>query len=138
MNEEVNYEIEQVEKYLKEIEDMNIKNYEDFESTSIKNLAASMCVFSILNSCIELGEHLITLRSLETPLKYKDIFVILTSKKILSKKTGESLSNFMHLRNMLAHQYGRVDLNKVYKAIEQRNVFKNFIEEVKKEILKEI
>ncbi|MCA9496428.1 MAG: DUF86 domain-containing protein [Nanoarchaeota archaeon] len=131
MNEEINYEIEQIHKYLKEIENMNIESLEEFKNTPIKHLASSMCIFSILNSCIELGENLITKKKLETPLKYKEIFEILRNNNLISKKTGEKLSEYMYIRNMLAHQYGKINLKKVYEIINSKKIILDFMNEIK-------
>jgi uncharacterized protein YutE (UPF0331/DUF86 family) len=135
MYEEVNYEIEQILNYLRELDGMGFKSFSDFKAERVKNLASSMCVFSILNACIELGEFLVDLEDLETPLKYKEIFEILVENNVLSKEVGLKLANYMYLRNMLAHQYGRVDLKKIYGVVENRILFEKFVFEVK-DILK--
>lgn len=134
MNEKINYEIEEINKYHKEIQNLQIKNLKQFKEKNILNLAASMCLFNILNSCIEIGESTISIKKLETPYKYKEIFEILEKNKIISKKTAKTLANYMYHRNMLAHQYGKIDIDKIYDIIKNIKIFPQFIEEIKKSL----
>lgn len=135
MNEEINYNIEQILKYLGELEMYDITNFEEFKKDTMKHLASSMCIFSILNSCIEIGERIIKLKNFQTPLKYREIFEILEQNNVISKKTSKLMQDNMYIRNMIAHQYGKVDLKKLYNIINEKNIFNKFIEEIKQYIL---
>jgi uncharacterized protein YutE (UPF0331/DUF86 family) len=130
MNEKINYEIEEIKTYLKDIENLEIKNKIDFLQKRDKQLAASMALFNILNSTIELGEELITSNNLETPLKYREIFQILKENKKLNSNVADKIGKYMHQRNMLAHQYGKINLELIYEVIENKDIFNKFISEI--------
>ncbi len=131
MNEEINFELEQIKKYLKELDSYNIKNFDEFKKNTMKNLASSMCIFSILNSIIEIGERIISIKKFETPLKYREIFEILEENKIISEKVSSELKKYMYIRNMIAHQYGKINLERLYDIINKRYIFLDFSEEIK-------
>lgn len=135
MNEKLNYEFEEILQYLKDIENLDIKFLKEFEENRFKNLAASMCIFNILNSIIEIGEVIISENNFETPLKYKEIFEILKKNKVLSISLANDFASFMYQRNMLAHQYGKINKNKIYEVIKKKNLFIVFIEEIKNFVL---
>ena len=130
MNEKINYEIEEIKTYLKDIDSLNIKNLNDFISKRNNQLAASMAIFNILNSTIEIGEELITKFDLETPLKYREIFEILAKNKKIRSTIAKKLENFIHHRNMLAHQYGKINPKTIYEVIEQKQIFNDFINNI--------
>ena len=128
--------IEVIEKYIKILEEFNINSVEDFNSKTHDNLAISMSLFTILNACIEIGEELITIKKLEVPMSYREIFSILSKHNILSKETSQKISNYMYYRNMIAHQYDEIDITKIYYVFENKDFFKTFILEIK-DILKQ-
>ena len=114
---QINKNIENIEKYLKHLDSFDFKNEKDFENRFNDYLAVSMSLFSILNSCIEIGESLIDLKKLEFPTTYRKIFVILAKEKLISKSVAEKLSDYMHERNMIAHQYDEVKKEKFLRNI---------------------
>lgn len=136
MNEKINYNLEEINTYFKDILNLKIKDKNDFLKNRPKNLAASMCVFNILNSVIEIGETIISENSFETPFKYKEIFEILNKNKALSNTVAKNIGNYMYQRNMLAHQYGKIKLDKIYEIIENEEIIFEFVKEVKNFILK--
>ncbi|MCH8519937.1 MAG: DUF86 domain-containing protein [Nanoarchaeota archaeon] len=123
--------IEIIFKYLKILNEFDIKNSDEFTSKTHDNLAISMSLFTILNACIEIGEELISIKNLEIPMSYKEIFTILHKNNILSQDTSTKMSNYMYYRNMIAHQYDEFDLSKIYYVFENKEIFIEFIEEIK-------
>jgi uncharacterized protein YutE (UPF0331/DUF86 family) len=136
MKEELNYQISEIKTYIKDIENLNIKSKEDFLNNRSKKLASSMAIFNILNSCIEIGELIISNYDFESPMKYRDIFKILKENKILSKDISSKLENYMYHRNMLAHNYGKINFEEIYDLIINKDIFLKFINEITNYILK--
>ncbi|MFW6285751.1 MAG: type VII toxin-antitoxin system HepT family RNase toxin [Nanoarchaeota archaeon] len=131
MNEKINYEIEEILTYLKDINDLEIKDFNDLITNRQKLLSSCMCIFNIINSTIEIGEEIISTKKFETPLKYREIYEILNNNKVLSLKVSKKLSSFIYQRNMLAHQYGKLNKRKIYEVVKEKNVFLDFIDEIK-------
>lgn len=134
MNEELNYQITEIRTYLKDLDNMNFKIKDDFLLNRKKKLASSMALFNILNSVIEIGELIISNYDLETPLKYREIFSILFSNKIISKNISKTLEKYVYHRNMLAHNYGKVRFDELFELIENKEIFNKFIKEITKYI----
>ncbi len=73
------------------------------DSTSFK--AISMDCFQAINLAIDLGEHLITEKTLPTPGKYWEIFEVIHKEKIINVKLKNELQRLTTLRNIVAHAY---------------------------------
>jgi uncharacterized protein YutE (UPF0331/DUF86 family) len=80
--------------------------------------------------------HLLVLAiGLERPHNNYEGLATLTSRHIISEKTGENLKKMVGLRNLLVHEYGKVDKEKIY------HILKNDIEDIqlfKKEVFEYI
>lgn len=136
MNEELNFQISEIKIYYDDLENLNLKSKKLFLENREKKLASSMALFNILNASIEIGEIIISEKNLEIPLKYKEIFSILKNNKIISIKVSKILSNYVYHRNMLAHNYGKIKFEQLYDLIENKDIFIEYINEIKSYILK--
>jgi len=78
--------------------------------------------------------HLILVeRGLKIPADTGDVFSILRKDRIISEKTASNLIKMVGMRNILVHEYGEIDNEKVYDVL--KNKLKDF-EIFEKEILK--
>lgn len=69
-------------------------------------------------SSIDIGEIIISGKSLESPYFNKDVFRILGEAKILNKKLSDSFQEIAKFRNILVHDYVKLDLEKMYGYLE--------------------
>ncbi len=93
-----------INRFQDDLKGLNVKNTKDLQDK--KNFySVSMLLFSILNRCIDLGEEIVSAQNLGTPTTYRDIFVLLSRKKIITTTLEQRLSSLMRLRNALAHEY---------------------------------
>lgn len=123
--------IEVMEKYISILDEFKIDTEDEFKSKTHDNLAISMSLFTILNATIEIGEELISLKNLNIPLSYREIFTILSKSEVLPEEICSKMSKNMYYRNMIAHQYDEIDLSKIYTLFINRREFEDYIKEVK-------
>lgn len=64
--------------------------------------------------CIDVGQILIAAENFEIPEESSQIFVILGKEGILSRKFAQEFSSIARFRNLLVHEYVRIDMKKVY------------------------
>ena len=69
--------------------------------------------------CLDLGSHIISERNLPYPETFKDVFRLLGAEKILSLDLAEKLEMMASFRNVLVHEYVRVDARKVYQVLQK-------------------
>ena len=68
----------------------------------------------------DIGTHLIASLGLTRPERYADILPALRSHGIVSDATARSLTDLAGFRNLLVHDYGRVDQRRVHQFLETR------------------
>ena len=64
--------------------------------------------------CIDVGEMIIAAENFELPLESSQVFTILTREKILTKKFAAVFSGIARFRNLLVHEYVKIDMQKVH------------------------
>lgn len=132
--EKLNQNYSNIDKYSIFLNKYSFKNSEEFEDDMEKYLSISMGLFNMLNSVIEIGEEIIDEYGFDYPQKYRDIFVTLQKKKVISKELSEKFQLYMKHRNMLAHQYDNLELNSIYDLFLDKKIFQKFREETQKYI----
>ncbi len=71
-----------------------------------------------LESVIEIGEMLISMRCLRKPEKHTEVILILGEGGVLPKEFAEKFAPAAGFRNILVHHYTEVDLNKMYRFLQ--------------------
>jgi uncharacterized protein YutE (UPF0331/DUF86 family) len=62
-----------------------------------------------VQACLDIGNHLIADLRLREPEDYKDIVAVLTENGILPKEKLEQYQRMAQFRNVIVHDYARVD-----------------------------
>lgn len=66
---------------------------------------------------LDIGNHVITDMRYRKPENNKDIFLVLHENKIIDEKLRNNLCNMAGFRNILVHDYMRLDRGLVYEII---------------------
>lgn len=74
-----------MKKYFQDLKELRINKLEDLKRKD-KFYSCSMLIFSLINSAIDLGNEIISAKKLEMPHSYREIFEILSNRKIITKK----------------------------------------------------
>jgi uncharacterized protein YutE (UPF0331/DUF86 family) len=67
-----------------------------------------------LECMIDIGEMIISRRSLKKPESYKEIFTILGDNGVLPVDFSRKISPAAGFRNVLVHMYAHIDMERVY------------------------
>ena len=73
-----------------------------------------------IESCINIGNHLIARLGLRTPQDYGDVFRILGEYQILTIPLTEQIMDMARFRNLLVHVYWEIDHRRVYDSLPDR------------------
>lgn len=68
----------------------------------------------LLQACIDMGNRLISLRSLPVPAGYHEMLEVLAQAGILPTAVAQRMHEWIGLRNVLVHEYFRTDPRRVY------------------------
>ncbi len=78
-------------------------------------------VLNVLRACeqaIDLANHIIRLYKMGIPSSSAESFILLQKKLVIDLKLAEKLSNMVHFRNTIVHQYEKTDINIVESIIQ--------------------
>jgi uncharacterized protein YutE (UPF0331/DUF86 family) len=125
----VNVILEDIEKYLKELESLLPVTPEDLRNIERKYSLAFL-LEQIVNECINLGNHIISEKDLGTPASFKEVFDLLAKEDLISSRTAERMKRLVEIRNIIAHRYGKFSNNELLDALKNRKSIKEFVEEL--------
>lgn len=125
--------ISEIEGYLDELPNIVPKSFEEYKS-DLKTKAACERYFEvIIEAIIDLAFLVIREKGLKIPEDDKGAFDTLSKGNIISEELAEKLKEAKGMRNILAHEYGKIDDEVVFESIteELENDSKEFIENIK-------
>jgi uncharacterized protein YutE (UPF0331/DUF86 family) len=119
MKSRIRDKIQEINNYLAELKTIIPKNFEEYEG-DIKTKAACERYFEIIIEAIEdLSFLIIEDLALKKPETEKEIFRVLLDQKIIDEKLLKRIQNAKGMRNILAHEYGRINDELVFSSIKE-------------------
>lgn len=120
-----------LESYIDQISEFRSLSVGDYQSDWKIQRIVERTLHLMLELCIDVGGHIISDRKLRIPDSYADGFRILHENGIVSDALIEPLVNMAKFRNIIVHQYEKVDPEIVI-GILQNNIedFERFIKEI--------
>jgi len=112
--------ISAVQKYLKILE-----RYKQFSRKTIeKDIdlrgALERYLYLAVQSTIDLAEAVISYRDFRKPSAMSETFYILHEEKIISSALAEKMARMAGFRNIIAHDYEKLDYGIVYDVLQRR------------------
>ena len=91
-------------------------------------LEAALCRYLHLaiECVLDIGESLISGQGWARPETNREVFIRLGERNVLPKRFAEKFSAVGGLRNILVHDYLKVDLTLLYKSLTQLSDFETF------------
>jgi len=126
--------IEEIEKYLQELSEIIPLNFKEYNSEFKIRAACERYFERIIESVTDLAFFIIKEYNLRTPEEDKQSFDVLCEEKIISEKLKEKLKDAKGMRNILAHEYGKVDDEMVFDSIKDELLtdVEEFLKQIKK------
>ena len=79
---------------------------------------------------LDVGKLLIVIKGLKRPEENQEIFSALCDEKIISEKLANNLIGIANFRNILVHDYEKIDREIVYSKLQNNIIdFENFKKE---------
>jgi uncharacterized protein YutE (UPF0331/DUF86 family) len=108
-----------VDQHLKRIKKKRSITLDEFISDSdVQDILLFNMQIAIQN-CIDIASHIISDENLGIAGSTSEIFYLLQDNKYISADLTEKVIGAVGLRNILVHEYGNLDLKKVYKVIQE-------------------
>jgi uncharacterized protein YutE (UPF0331/DUF86 family) len=123
--------IDELDGYLKEIQEISPENFEEYKKIEKRRACERLLQVSI-ESMIDICAIIVSGLRLGLPAEEDDLFDKLEQAGIISPPMAANLKKMRGFRNILVHEYGRINDELVYNML---NTQMNDFDEFKKEIL---
>lgn len=87
--------------------------------------------FESLQIIIDIACHIVAEKNLGTPKSYSDCLSFLVSHQYIDDRLGEKVMKMVGLRNLLIHEYGVIDVNKLFEYLNHLQDIKDFVNAIK-------
>jgi len=84
-------------------------------------------LFESIQIIIDLACHITAEKNLGTPKNYSDCISLLISNKYLTQDLGKKIISMIGLRNLLIHEYGIIEIEKLWEYLNYLDDIENFI-----------
>jgi len=125
--------INEINKFLEELNNIIPASFEDYKSSIEKKAACERYFEKIVEAVTDLAFLIIKSKKLKIPEDDIDAFNILLENKIINNRLATKLKNAKGMRNIISHQYGKIDDEIIFESITQElsNDVMEFIKSVK-------
>ena len=103
---------------------------EEFLNSPVSQDMAKWNFYVVAQACLDLGNHVISIKGFEMPERYEDIIATLAKEGVISENLAKSLEGMGGFRNLIAHGYFKIDLNKLYGYLKKTKDIKRFLERI--------
>lgn len=115
---------------LKEKQGLDIKGFStdrDIQDIVLLNLQTA------IQGCADIASYIISDNNWGVPGSMAGLFDILCEKKVISEMTKRIMRSMVGFRNLIVHEYSKLDMGKVYALFTgQLSDFNNFLKEITK------
>ena len=115
----INDKIEEIGEFLEHLNQIAPASFEEYKDNIEKKAACERYAEKIIEALTDLSFLAIKFKKLKLPQDDIDAFNILSENKIIDDNLSVKLKNAEGMRNILAHQYGKVDDEIVFDSIKE-------------------
>ena len=102
---------------LRALQDVDFKTYAE---NKLIRRTVERTLHLAIEACFDIGHHIIAQEGLRTPGDNKDVFVILSEDDIIPSEALPRLTAMTSFRNLIVHDYARIDDAVVYDILRNR------------------
>ena len=136
MKERINEKINEISDYLLELKDTVPPRFDDYLKSAVTKAACERYFEKIIEAMVDLSFMVIKYKKLTFPEDDNSVFLFLAKEEILSSELALKLRKAKGMRNIIAHEYGKIDNLLVFQAVSSkvRPDTEEFLKEIKKVI----
>ena len=126
-SESVDNKLFRLKEISKILDELRLVSKEKFVKDTTLNSSAMFNLLIGVTIILDVGQHLLTQFAQKTAREYKEVIRFLGEEKILPDAFVRDNEKMASFRNMLVHEYDKVDLNFVYEYLQKApDVFREF------------
>jgi uncharacterized protein YutE (UPF0331/DUF86 family) len=106
--------------YVGDLREMESVTLEEYQANKLIRKAVERTLHTAIEACLDIGHHIIAQEGLRSPEDNKDVFVVLGEEQIIPHDLASRLVDMARFRNLLVHEYTRLDNTVVYGILKKR------------------
>jgi len=110
----ISKKLERIENYLKQIRQKEDPGTVLFLKDSDLQSIILFNLIQLIQSCVDIGAHIISDSGWEAPATQADIFEILADNKIITRPLTIKMIQMVGFRNWIVHEYEKTDMKIVH------------------------
>lgn len=118
MREEIYSKLEDLKKYVQFLKSYQSHRKEELRENYTLRGAVERYLQLALECTLDVGEMIISKEGFRKPERYREVIEILGEEGILPREFAERFSPSMGFRNILVHRYAEVDLDELYRHLQ--------------------
>jgi uncharacterized protein YutE (UPF0331/DUF86 family) len=136
MKDRIKDKIQELEEFLEEIEPVLPSTLEDYKNDFKTKAIGERYFEKIVEVIVDIAFLIIKEKNLRSPEEDKESFDILVNSKIISKELCEKLKDAKGMRNVIAHEYGKINDELVFYSLTEELIkdSQEFIKQINKVI----
>ena len=99
----------ELEEYLGQIREFSLVSLDEYSGDWKTQRIVERTLQIMIELCADIAGHIISDRKLRVPVSYADIFRSLSEAGLISPGTSDIMEKMAKFRNIVIHQYERVD-----------------------------
>lgn len=127
--------ISATQKYLRILDEFQKYSRQEIEDNVSIRGATERYLYLVAQASIDLAEAIIAYRNFRKPSTLNEAFYILNEEKVIDLGLTKQLVSMAGFRNIIAHDYGKIDYDIVYDVLHNRladvEKFLNIIKEIR-------
>ncbi len=112
--------LSRLREYLKYLGELASISPEEFATDFRSRGATERYLQLAIESVIDIGSEIISILHLRRPERYREIPYILAEAGVIPEKLSEDVARMIGFRNLLVHDYGRVDMTLEHEFLQTR------------------
>ncbi len=131
MKEEIENKLEILKSYVNILRGFENIDYEMLKKDKIKRAAVERFFHLSIETVIDICSMIVSYENLEQPDKYREVIQRLGEEGILESKFTNEFADIAGFRNILVHQYSKVDVRELhYKLANRLGDFDKFAKQI--------
>lgn len=106
--------------YIGDLQELQSVSFEEYRENKLIRKAVERTLHTAIEACLDIGHHIVASERFRSPEDSKDVFVVLGEEEIVPRDLVSRLVNMTGFRNLLVHEYARIDNAVVYSILKRR------------------
>lgn len=109
-----------LDEYIKDLRELQNVNFDEYEENKLIRRTVERTLHLAVETCLDIGQHIIACEGFRIPENYKDVFIILKDEGILPVDLLPNAISMASFRNLIVHDYARIDNAAVFGILKRR------------------